>query len=291
MKCSMCPKRCNAERTNDKNIGGYCQMPLLPTVARAALHFWEEPCISGRSGSGAVFFSGCSLDCAFCQNYEISHLGRGKTITCERLADIFKELEDKGAHNINLVTPTHFIPSIIRALDIYRPDIPIVYNSGGYDTALQIRSLKGYIDIFLMDLKYLSEKHAELYSSAPDYPEHAVLAIKECYSQQPLCELSDGIMKKGLIVRHLLLPQGTNESLSVFDWVRKNTPKAYFSIMSQYVPCGRAENMPIINRRVTEREYEKVLNYICASDFENVYIQERESSEKKYIPDFDLSGI
>ena len=291
MKCSLCPRRCNAERTNDQNLNGFCKMPLLPRVARAALHFWEEPCISGKNGSGTVFFSGCTLDCAFCQNYGISHGGFGKQITHQRLADIFKELEDRGAHNINLVTPTHFVPAIIRALDIYKPKIPVVYNSGGYDSVEEIRALKGYVDIFLMDLKYLSGERAALYSGAPDYPEHAAAAIKECYLQQPVCEFKDGIMQKGLIVRHLLLPQGTNEAILVFDWVRENAPDAYFSIMSQYTPCGRAENMPIINRRVTKREYEKVLSYICDSDFENVYFQERESSDKKYIPPFDLSGV
>ena len=291
MKCSLCPRRCNAERTNDQNLNGFCKMPLLPRVARAALHFWEEPCISGKNGSGTVFFSGCTLDCAFCQNYDISHGGFGKQITYQRLADIFKELEDRGAHNINLVTPTHFVPAIIRALDIYKPKIPVVYNSGGYDSVEEIRALKGYVDIFLMDLKYLSGERAALYSGAPDYPEHVAVAIKECYLQQPVCEFKDGIMQKGLIVRHLLLPQGTNEAIRVFDWVRENAPDAYFSIMSQYTPCGRAENMPIINRRVTKREYEKVLTYICDSNFENVYFQERESSDKKYIPPFDLSGV
>lgn len=291
MKCSLCPRRCNAERTNNENLNGLCKMPLLPKVARAALHFWEEPCISGKNGSGTVFFSGCTLDCAFCQNYDISHGGFGKSITYQRLADIFKELEEKGAHNINLVTPTHFVPAIIRALDIYKPRIPIVYNSGGYDTAEEIRSLKGYADIFLMDLKYLSGDRAALYSGAPDYPEYATAAIRECYKAQPVCEFKDGIMQKGLIVRHLLLPQGTKEAIRVFDWVRNNMPHAFFSIMSQYTPCGRAENMPIINRRVTRREYEKVLDYICNSSFENVYIQERESSDKKYIPPFDLEGV
>lgn len=266
-------------------------MPLLPKVARAALHFWEEPCISGKNGSGTVFFSGCTLDCVFCQNYDISHGGFGKIITHQRLADIFKELEEKGAHNINLVTPTHFVPAIIRALDIYKPKIPVVYNSGGYDSSEEIKALKGYIDIFLMDLKYLSGERAAIYSGAPDYPEYATAAIKECYKTQPVCDFRDGLMQKGLIVRHLLLPQGTNEAIKVFDWVRNNIPNAYFSIMSQYTPCGRAENMPIINRGVTKREYEKVLIHICDSGFENVYIQERESSDKKYIPTFDLEGV
>ncbi len=266
-------------------------MPLLPKVARADLHFWEEPSISGTKGSGTVFFSGCTLDCAFCQNYDISHKGEGKIISYERLAEIFKELEQKGAHNINLVTPSHFVSAIIKALNIYRPKIPIVYNSGGYERAETIKALKDYVDIYLMDLKYLSNVRAMLYSGAENYPECVREAIKECYSQQPLCVFENGIMQKGVIIRHLLLPQGTNEAIKVFDFVKKNTPNAYFSIMSQYTPYGKALDMPKINRRVTEREYQKVLNYITDADFSNVYIQERSSSSEKFIPPFDLVGV
>lgn len=291
MICNLCPRRCNAERTDEKNLNGYCKMPLLPKVARADLHFWEEPCISGKNGSGTVFFSGCTLNCVFCQNYEISHNGYGKTVSINHLADIFKRLEEKGAHNINLVSPTHYVPAIIKALEVYKPKIPIVYNSGGYDSIGEIRALKGYVDILLMDLKYLSNTRAELYSKATDYPEQAVNAIKECYNLQPICKYKEGIMQKGLIVRHLLLPMGTRDAMSVFDWVKENTPNAYFSIMSQYVPCGEAKDMPIINRKVTKREYEKVLDYICSADFPNVYIQERKSADTCFIPDFDLKGI
>ena len=266
MKCSLCPRRCNAERTENENLNGFCKMPLQPVAARAALHFWEEPCISGQNGSGTVFFTGCNLDCAFCQNYEVSHLKKGKPITYERLADIFRELEEKGAHNINLVSPSHYVGAIIRAL-------------------------KDYADIFLMDLKYLSPDRAKKYSGAENYPEYAVSAVKQAYLQQPECVFKNGIMQKGVIVRHLLLPLGTREAIAVFDWVRENTPNAYFSIMSQYTPCGRAEQYPEINRRVTKREYEKVLTYICNTDFCNVYIQERNSSDEKYIPPFDLAGV
>ena len=267
-------------------------MPLLPRAARAALHFWEEPCISGTKGSGTVFFSGCSLSCVFCQNYEISHNGFGKTVSINRLAEIFRELEAAGAHNINLVNPTHYVYAIKQALDIYRPKIPIVYNSGGYDRAQTLKELHGYFDIFLMDLKYISSDRARLYSGAADYPEFAKAAVSECCRQQPDCVFdSEGIMQKGVIVRHLILPQGTGEAISVFDWVRENTPSAYFSIMSQYVPCGRAEDYPVINRRITKREYEKVLDYICASSFEKVYFQQRTSADGQYIPSFDLSGV
>lgn len=291
MKCSLCPRRCNAERTENENLNGFCKMPLLPVAARAALHFWEEPCISGQNGSGTVFFTGCNLDCVFCQNYEVSHLKKGKPITYKRLADIFRELEEKGAHNINLVSPSHYVGAIIRALDIYKPKIPVVYNSGGYDTLENIRALKDYADIFLMDLKYLSPDRAKKYSGAENYPEYAVSAVKQAYLQQPECVFINGIMQKGVIVRHLLLPLGTREAIAVFDWVRENTPGVYFSIMSQYTPCGRAEQYPEINRRVTKREYEKVLAYICNTDFENVYIQEKTSSDKKFIPPFDLAGV
>ena len=290
MKCSLCPRRCNTER-GDTSGAGLCGMPALPKLARAALHFWEEPCISGEDGSGTVFFSGCSLDCVFCQNYEVSHGGFGRVVSLERLADIFKELEAKGAHNINLVSPTHFVPAIIRALDIYKPSVPVVYNSGGYDTPQLIRSLKGYIDIYLMDLKYLSPERAARYSGAEDYPEYAKAALKECYIQQPVCEIKDGIMRRGLIIRHLLLPRGTGEAIRVFDWVRENAPDAYFSIMSQYTPCGRAGVTPELSRRVTRREYEKVLSHICESEFDRVYYQELASAGGEYVPPFDLTGV
>lgn len=291
MICNLCPKRCNAERTEFKAAGGFCGQPLQPTVARAALHFWEEPCISGEKGSGTVFFAGCNLNCVFCQNYEVSHNGAGKRVSCSRLAEIFRELEEAGALNINLVTPSHFIPAIISALKIYRPSVPLVYNSSGYDMVEAIKALEPYVDIFLMDLKYLTPERAAKYSGAANYPEYAATAIKQAYAQQPECVFENGIMKRGLIVRHLLLPAGTAEAMRVFDWVRVNTPNAYFSIMSQYLPLGRAAEFKEINRRVTAREYDKVLSYICASDFENIYIQDRKSSDEKFVPSFDFTGV
>ena len=288
MVCNLCPRRCNAIRTDTENINGFCKMPLNPRVARADLHFWEEPCISGNKGSGTVFFSGCSLSCVYCQNFDISHKNSGKTITDRELADIFKELEQKGAHNINLVTPSHYVTSIIKALDIYKPKIPVVYNSSGYDNSETIKMLEGYIDVYLMDLKYISEDRALKYSCAQNYPEIAKNAIIEAYCQQNKCVFKDEIMQKGVIVRHLLLPQGTREAMAVFDWVRENTPNAYFSIMSQYLPLGKASNFKEINRKVTDREYNKVLDYICSFDFPNVYIQSKSSADKSYIPDFNL---
>ena len=291
MICSLCPRNCQALRTESENLNGYCKMPLLPKVARAALHFWEEPIISGKNGSGTVFFSGCPLSCVYCQNYEISQEGNGKVIGYERLAEIFKELEYSGAHNINLVSPTHYVHAIKKALDIYKPRIPVVYNSGGYEKTETLRALEGYIDIFLLDLKYLSQEKAYIYSNAKNYPDYAKAAIIEATRQQPECIVENGIMQKGVIVRHLLLPQATKEAMAVFDWVRENAPNAFFSMMSQYIPQYKAEEMTPINRKVTKREYEKVLDYISADGFENIFIQEKSSADKGYIPPFDLSGI
>ncbi len=291
MICSLCPRRCLSLRSETDNLNGFCKMPLLPKVARAALHFWEEPVISGKNGSGTVFFSGCSLQCVYCQNFSISKENFGKTVSYERLAEIFKELEQKGAHNINLVNPTHYALAIKKALDIYRPKVPIVYNSGGYDNVETLKMLEGYIDIYLMDLKYLSEDRAKLYSLAEDYPEVAKKSITEALRQQPECIIKTGVMQKGVIIRHLILPQGTNEAIKVFDWVRENASKAYFSIMSQYVPLGKAKEMPVINRKITKREYEKVLNYIIDFNCDNVFIQENSSAKEEYIPQFDLSGV
>jgi len=266
-------------------------MPLLPKVARAALHFWEEPPISGDKGSGTIFFSGCPLKCIYCQNYQVSAGEVGVEITSQRLSEIFKELEEQGAHNINLVTPTHYVLAIKEALDIYKPNIPIVYNSGGYENVETLRMLEGYVDIYLMDYKYVSSEKAAEYSSAADYPNVVTSAITECYRQQPQCVMENGIMQKGVIVRHLILPQNTKDAMAVFDWVRENTPNAYFSIMSQYVPFGRAVKHKIIGRKITDREYDKVLDYIFQSDFQNVYIQDKKSSDEKYIPLFDLTGV
>lgn len=291
MKCNLCPRRCNAERNEKTNIGGYCKSPLLPKVARAALHFWEEPVISGEKGSGTVFFSGCSLGCVYCQNFEISKENKGEIVTVQRLSEIFRELEEKGAHNINLVNPTHYVLAIKEALDIYRPNIPIVYNSSGYESEETLDTAKSFVDIFLLDFKYLTEEKAEKYSFASDYPGIAKNTLLKCVDFQPQNIIENGIMKKGVIVRHLILPQATNEAICVFNWVKENTPCVYFSLMGQYVPVGKSCDFPEINRRITKREYDKVLNYIMDTSFENVFIQQLSSSSEKYIPDFDLTGI
>lgn len=291
MLCNLCPRQCNALRNETQNIGGVCSMPEKPVLARAALHFGEEPSISGKNGSGTVFFSGCSLHCVFCQNSVISENNKGKAVTINKLADIFKILEAKGAHNINLVTPTHYVDAIIGALDIYKPKIPIVYNSSGFENVETLKRLEKYVDIFLMDFKYIDEQKAKLYSFAFDYPEICKNALLECYRQQPKCIFEDGIMQKGVIVRHLLLPQSTRDAITIFDWVNTNLPNAYFSLMSQYLPLYKAKNMPIINRKITSREYNKVVDYILSSGFENCYIQNISSATKEYIPDFDFTGI
>ncbi len=267
-------------------------MPLRPMAARADLHFWEEPCISGTNGSGTVFFSGCTLQCIYCQNHKISEEGFGRAISSERLAEIFRELEQKGAHNINLVSPTHFALSIKEALDIYRPNIPIVYNSSGYENTSTLKMLEGYIDIYLLDFKYISSQKAEEYSGAPDYPLVVKEALLECLRQKRECIFDkNGIMQSGIIVRHLLLPQSTKDAIEIFDWVRDNMKGSYFSIMSQYVPMHKAVAHKIISRPVTQREYQKVLNHIIESGFENCYVQELESASKAFVPAFDLKGI
>jgi len=289
MNCNLCPKKCNAKRTADNNIGGFCNVPYNPKIARAALHFWEEPCISGKNGSGTVFFSGCSLACVFCQNFEISRGKKGVVVTPQKLADIFRELEKMGAHNINLVTPDHYVLAIKEAFEIYKPNIPIVYNSSGYVNTEQLKVLEDYIDIYLMDFKYISNEKAKRYSSAQDYPTVAKEALKYVYIKAPVCEFDEnGMMTKGVIGRHLLLPLSTKDAMDIFDFVKIEMPNSYFSIMSQYVPINNAEKYSEINRKVTRREYDKVTSYIVESGFENCFIQELSSADIKYIPEFEI---
>ena len=284
MLCNACPRKCNAQRT--ELIGnGYCGMPIYPVVARYMLHFGEEPSISGTRGSGTIFFSSCSLNCVFCQNEEISHKRKGERITPERLAEIFKELEDMGAHNINLVNPTHFIWAIKEALSVYHPKIPIVYNSSGYDDYTVIE--ENIFDIYLMDLKYVSAEKSLKYSGASNYFANAQKAIKTAYllTGKPHFD-NDGIMQKGLIVRHLVLPLATKEAIKVIDWFSDNSVDAVLSLMSQYVPLARAKEFPEINRKITNRAYEKVIDYAMGKNLQNVYFQERNSATTELIPDF-----
>lgn len=286
--CTLCPRRCRADRAVKP---GFCGMGESPRVARAALHFWEEPCISGTRGSGTVFFSGCTLRCAFCQNYEISHLGQGKEITVQRLADIFKMLEDQGAHNINLVTATPFVPAVLSALEKYRPAVPIVWNTGGYETMETLKLLKGAVDIYLPDLKHVSPRLSKLCAGAPDYSEIASQAIQEmCRQTGPAVYDEDGMMQKGVIVRHLILPGCTVDSCKALDFIADNLPPGTpVSLMRQYTPSPFCK-IPGLDRKITDAEYQRVLDHFQALNLTG-YAQEKESADAAYTPPFDLTGV
>lgn len=288
--CNACPRECGANR---EITTGFCGAGNKFKIARAGLHFWEEPCISGTKGSGTIFFSGCSLKCVYCQNYQISMDCFGKEISDERLIEIFGELEAQGAHNINLVNPTHYALRIAEILKNHKPNIPVVYNTGGYDKAETIKKLDGLVDIYLTDIKYVSAKVSAKYSGAANYFDAAESAVKEMQRQVVKNEYDEnGIMKKGLIVRHLILPGNISQAMKVLDWINENLPKdTVISLMSQYMPCGRANEFPTINRRLGKREYETVIDYTESLGFDNVYIQDLTSSDEQYIPPFDLSGV
>ncbi len=264
-------------------------MPQLPKIARAGIYFGEEPCISGENGSGTIFFSGCNLKCVYCQNFDISNDNFGYTVTVERLAEIFKELEQNGAHNINFVTPSHYIHAIKEALKIYRPNIPLVYNSSSYDDVSVFK--ENIFDVYLLDFKYFDTKKAEKYSFANNYFNVATEFIKAAYKEKPIAVFKGGIMQSGLIVRHMILPLSTNDAISIIDWVKSNTPNAYFSLMAQYTPCFNAKNFKEINRSITKREYNKVVDYFLNSGIQNAYIQDFNSHGKEYTPVFDGFGV
>lgn len=291
MVCTQCPRSCGARR-EALVPGGVCAMPLEPVVARAALHLWEEPPISGTQGAGTVFFSGCNLRCVFCQNSSISQEGFGKPVTEERLREIFHELIAQGAHNIDLVTPTHFTHAVLEALDQPLP-VPVVWNSGGYESAETLRKLEGKVQIYLPDLKYLSPERAARYSAAPDYPAVATAAIREMFRQTGPCQFDgQGLLKRGVLIRHLLLPGGVHEAKTVMDWVAGEFPRGsvYFSLMSQYVPMGRAAEFPEIDRRLRKSEIRAAQEYMAAMDLPG-YIQEDASASAAYVPAFDLTGV
>ncbi len=287
--CNLCPRKCNAIRTESDNLGGVCGMPYNIRVARASKHFWEEPCISGGNGSGTVFFSGCPLKCTYCQNYNISHDRFGKDITPTRLSEIFKNLELSGVHNINLVSATQYVPLIIDAFQIYKPNIPIVYNSSGYENADALNMLHDYVDIFLMDFKYWTKEKALKYSCAEDYPEVAKSAILKAYELVGSPQYKGDIMQKGVIIRHLLLPLATKECMAIMDWVKNSGKEFVFSLMNQYTVMPN-HKFPELGRRVTSREYEKVLEYMMKINLDG-FAQDAESSGEQYIPPFDLDGV
>lgn len=290
MKCNICPRECGADRQNKKGI---CGMPNEILIARAAKHFWEEPPISGSKGSGTVFFSGCSLGCAFCQNFSISHEGKGKVITKERLSEIFDELICSGAHNINLVNPTHYTLQLKEVLEKKKISVPVVYNCGGYEKVQSLKMLEGLVDIYLPDFKYINSDRAMKYSGAENYPDVVLKALTEMKRQCPENIFdSDGIMKKGMIVRHLILPKNTNQSLKILDAIKENLgADTHISLMSQYTPMGKIKDIPELQRKITAREYDKVLSYALDLGFENIYTQEQTSATTDFIPDFDFSGV
>ena len=290
MICTLCPRSCAARR-GDRSGSGVCGVGALPKVARAALHMWEEPCISGTRGSGAVFFSGCGLKCIFCQNEAISHGGEGEYVTPQRLSEIFRELENQGAHNINLVTAAQFVPAVIEALEIYRPGIPIVYNSSGYGRVETLRMLEGYVDIYLPDFKYIDPAMARLLSGAQDYPEVAMAAIGEMLRQTgPAVYDGQGMMLRGTQIRHLVLPGLTGDSMKILSTIADSFPGAAVSLMGQYVPFGKALDMPGMNRRIKKKEYARVLAHMEAIGLDG-YRQELESASEAFVPAFDGTGV
>lgn len=287
MNCRLCPRECGVDRKI--NIG-FCKADDNIRVSKTMLHHWEEPCISGKNGSGAIFFSGCTLRCCFCQNEKISTVCDAEIYTIQALADCMLSLQEQGAHNINLVTPSHYADKIIKALDIAKPhlNIPIVYNCGGYEKVETIKMLNGYIDVYMPDIKYYSGDLSMKYSSAIDYFGYASRAVIEMYNQVGQTVLDEGgILQKGLIIRHLILPSMTEDSINILKWIRKNLPhnKILISLMSQYLPMNRASSFEEINRRITSEEYRKVENAMRVLGFEG-YTQAPESSDKCYIPDF-----
>lgn len=294
--CVLCPRCCRADRTKSP---GFCQVSNQVKVARAALHHWEEPCISGTRGSGTVFFSGCTLGCCFCQNFPISHEGFGKEISVRKLADIFLHLQEQGAHNLNLVTATQYLPSIIEALDLIRERlvIPVVYNCGGYERVEVIKALKDYVDIWLPDLKYQDSHIASRYSQAPDYFQYASKAILQMARQAGTNVFDEhGLMTSGVIIRHMVLPGLKEDSIRLLHWIKETLPPGgyYISLLSQYTPFYRAKkggDFPEISRRITTYEYEKVVSTALELGLTSGFMQEKSSAKEEYTPPFNLEGV
>ncbi|MBE7012153.1 MAG: radical SAM protein [Ruminococcaceae bacterium] len=291
-KCILCPRNC---KVNRNNLKGFCGAGNSVKIARAALHFWEEPIISGKNGSGTIFFCHCNLMCAYCQNKKISSGGFGKNISTSGLSKIFLMLQDMGAHNINLVTPTPYIPFIIEAIDSIKPhlNIPVVYNCGGYEKPEIISLLNNYVDIYLTDFKYYDKALAKKYSLAENYPDFALASLEKMVETKGAPVIENGLMKKGVIVRHLVLPSHRNDSIAILNLLKENfdTDRFILSLMSQYFPPENLDNFPEINRKITTFEYNSVVNHALNIGFSNAYIQEKSSADKIYVPDFDLSGV
>lgn len=287
MNCNICPRQCNVDRSLKS---GYCSQTNKVRISKVMLHHYEEPIISGKEsdkGSGAIFFAGCNLKCVFCQNYLISHKNKGRNISIKKLAKIFEKLEKLGAYNINLVTPTHFTNQIIEALKIYKPKIPIVWNSSGYESVETIKTLKEFVDVYLVDLKYMDNALALKYSHAPNYVENATKAIIQMKQNQPNDVVENGLMKKGIIIRHLILPTHTTDSVECLKFVYNNLGKdSIVSIMSQFEPVFKANEYPEINRKITQLEYKRVVSFAQNLDMQNCFVQDLTSADSKYTPNF-----
>ncbi|MBO5348694.1 MAG: radical SAM protein [Clostridia bacterium] len=291
-ECKICPHECKVNRLQGKI--GRCKCNDKIKIALASVHHYEEPCISGINGSGTVFFSNCNLNCIYCQNYEISQQGKGKVISIEHLAQIFINQQNKNVNNINLVTPTMYVPQIIEAIKIAKNNglnIPIIYNSNGYENIETIKMLKGYIDIYLPDLKYYSNEIAKKYSKVDNYFEIAVNAIKEMQNQvgNPVFD-NNGIIKKGVIIRHLILPNHLLNTKNILKYIKENfSEDTYISLMAQYFPTHKAKEDKLINRKLTKKEYKQIENYLYSLNLKNGYIQELGEHEEEYVPNFDFS--
>ena len=292
--CLLCPRKCGINRSTGQT--GVCGVSSEIKVARAALHYWEEPCISGKKGSGAVFFSGCSLHCVFCQNREISDGKEGKVISKERLSDIFIELVDKGANNINLVTPGQYIPDIVWAVNDAKSrgmKLPIIYNTSGYENVTELKLLEGIVDVYLPDFKYMDSTLSAMYSRAKDYPSVAKQALSEMVRQQPdvVIDYATGLIQKGVIVRQLLLPGHVNDAKAVLKYLYDTYhDHVYISMMSQFTPIA-LKDYPEINRTVTRREYERLIDYALEIGITNAFIQEGDVAKDSFIPAFDCEGV
>lgn len=288
-KCTICPHNCGINRTN--NQIGRCKSKDTVKIALYSTHNFEEPCISGKKGSGTVFFSNCNMNCVFCQNYEISQQGKGKEITIEELAEIFIKQQEKDVENINLVTPTSYVPQIIEAIKIARNKglkLPIVYNTNGYEKVETLKMLEGYVDIYLPDFKYSDNELAKRLSKVDNYFEIATQALIEMYRQTGKAVFDDrGIMQKGMIIRHLVLPNQILNSRRVLKWINENMHDVYVSVMAQYFPTYKAKDIEDINRKLTKEEYEQIENYLYRLDLENGYIQELGEHEEEYVPKWD----
>lgn len=288
MICNKCPRNCNIDRSK---ATGVCGVGDLPRVAKAYLHKWEEPILVGEKGSGTVFFSGCNLKCVYCQNYKISHDNYGKYITYNKLAEVFKMLEEKGASNINLVSPSHYVSAIIEALKIYKPSIPIVYNTNGYDKVEALEELKDYVDIFLVDFKYFDSALANTLSKAPDYPEVVKNAILKMRELIPTEVYEGDILKKGVVIRHLVLPNHTDDSIKILEWIKDNVSNPLISLMGQYTPMYKAKYMEGMDRVLKPIEYKIVENKMMELGLTNGFTQELSSASDCYTPVFDCEGV